>query len=424
MERKIALVGYLQPIEGVASASLTTVDQYLNSNSPPSYAFKEYESINAKLKTMQPEKHSGKRGQIIKELIQSILKEATKQSLAGKAPSTPPFAPLALLSLHRQIFDTDGALVPGPIDQVFTIAPLETVEVRLEEVQRLTFEETKETTTSSNEDATVESRQSKELTDRFLDRVERSASANVSANASVTYGIFSGGVNASKTWSDAQSTSKEMVSVIASELAQRTSESISRTFSLRTRSTEEITRSNSYRKLIQNPTADVINYGLVKYYRTATIRSQLFRRYLCWRFTIENPGSLVALPGLITPQVVPNGATLSVGRPPQASIAGTDTRVSAVKLPNLGFRAKAAAPAKSTIEELAEFGVTQVQVSLRAIGNASLVDVVGVRRRIQVVRPATKGLPEMTWSANYKIANVIRPGSLSASSEVYFDFRL
>ena len=310
MLRKSGLIGHLQPIDGVATASLAEVKAYFASGGNlPNFAKmleKEVSVIIGKKKLLEKETFL---------LAKNLLKVFKDQSSLS-APSSQVFAPIALLSLHRQFFETkSGQPAQGPVEQVFTIGPKETVEVRLEEVRKKTYEESKESGQTSVDETSRESKNTSDFTDKFLERFENSSNASVSANVTATYGVVSGGISGTTSWASSQSKAREKISQIGAESAQRTAQTISRNFSVRSRSTEELTQSDSYRKLIQNDTALPINYGLVRYTNKIRTYSQIVGRSLCWRFMVSSPGSLLANGGIITSDIVPNNAKLNIGRP-------------------------------------------------------------------------------------------------------------
>jgi hypothetical protein len=338
MSRKSCFIGHFQPLDEIALADINSVKEFLLRATVPIHL--KQQSKAGKLASAMKVLLDG--SQTSESEFQNFAKlyfEATNKAFKAKmllAPSPAVFTPIGMLSLHRQFFDiTPCGPIAGPVEQVFTVAPKETVEVRLEEVRRRTFEESKEAAQSNTDESSKDSKDSRDFTDKYLERLERSTSASVSANISATYGIVSGGISATKNWADTESRAREKIIQIGSEVSQRTAQTVARTFSVRTRSTEELTQSDSYRKLIQNDTDKPINYGLVRFHNKVTTRSQVVDRYLCWRFYIAKPGTLLARGEVITQNIVPNSSKLTIGRPEQIQIVLTSEPSAKLTFPNL-----------------------------------------------------------------------------------------
>ena len=216
---------------------------------------------------------------------------------------------LSVLNLFRQHFYVLQERL-GPPEQALTIAPFETVEVIQQTVTRTTFEESQESSSSSATESSSEVRTSDEITDRIQNSIERSRtdSTSLSASASGSYGVVSGSVNFNQSSSvtGVRKASTEQVSKHLTEVTNRNAEKISKSLSVRIKSTREFTESNSYRRLIQNSTEIPVNYLLRRVLCRYNVRIQDLGPRMCWQVFISDPGQSLGRARFISASYAPD----------------------------------------------------------------------------------------------------------------------
>lgn len=210
-------------------------------------------------------------------------------------------SPIGVAHFYRQLYFYlyEGV---GPIEQAFTIAPQETLEVVYETIRRQIHEEVTELGSEVVSESAVESKNLDEVSDKVSSMIQRDSSAAMSANAafsaSGSIGVWqaSASANLGLTTSISQSNqrSNEMATRRLKETTRRASERITKTFSLRIRDVEDITTTNLTRRVIKNEDNQPVSYGLRRVFNRIKVKVQDLGPYLVWQLYLRNPGAGLA----------------------------------------------------------------------------------------------------------------------------------
>lgn len=235
-----------------------------------------------------------------KESVATHLDQALRKIGDSKAYHFFPFnrieealSPIGIAHYYRQLYFNVNEGV-GPIEQAFTIAPLETFEVVYQTVMRRIHEESMETGVETTSESSVEERNSEEISDKVSSMVQRDASASMSAEASGTVGVWSVGATANADFSKSSERSREQTSRRVKEITKRASERIHKTFSIRTKDTNDFTTTNLQKRVIQNNSPVPVSYGLRRVFRKIRVKVQDLGPRLIWQLYVPNPGEGLA----------------------------------------------------------------------------------------------------------------------------------
>jgi hypothetical protein len=234
-------------------------------------------------------------------------------------------SPVGVAHFYRQLFFNNEEGV-GPLEQAFTIAPLETLEVVYETVRRQIHEEQVEQGLETVSETASEEKNLDEVSDKVSSMIQRDSSAAMSVGASGGIGVWQASAEASASMATNSQRSREETSRRLKELTTRASERITKTFSLKTRDVQELTTTNLTRRVIRNDSADPVSYGLRRVLRRVDVKVQDLGPRLVWQVYVCEPGIGLARskfvhfrePGAISLPDVPPGA------PPRPT-GGTDT---------------------------------------------------------------------------------------------------
>jgi hypothetical protein len=203
-------------------------------------------------------------------------------------------SPIGVAHFYRQLyFNTEEGV--GPIEEAFTIAPLETLEVVYETVRRQIHEEQIEVGLESISETAVETKNLEEVSDKVSSMIQRDSSAAMSANASGSIGVWQVGATASASMSASSQRGREETSRRLKEVTTRASERITKSFTIKTRDIEDVTTTNLTRRVIKNDNAAPVSYGLRRVLRRVNVKVQDLGPRLVWQLYVRNPGAGLAL---------------------------------------------------------------------------------------------------------------------------------
>ncbi|KGD64594.1 hypothetical protein Y5S_01960 [Alcanivorax nanhaiticus] len=229
----------------------------------------------------------------------SSLDEAIKKDVLGKAFGFFPgrveeaLSPIGIAHYYRQLFfNTEEGF--GPIEESFTVAPAETLEVITETVRRQSFEEINEVGLVTESEQAREQRNLDEVSDRTATMVRNSSEVAISANFSGQVGVYQFGADVSTNFNSSRERNTERTKKRLKETTFRASERIRKSVSVRTRSFEETTTTNSSRRLIQNNGDTPVNYGLRRVLRKVRVKVQDLGPRMVWQLYVRNPGAGLA----------------------------------------------------------------------------------------------------------------------------------
>jgi hypothetical protein len=202
-------------------------------------------------------------------------------------------SPIGIAHYYRQLyFHTEEGV--GPLEEAFTIAPNETLEVMYESVRRQVHEELVEQGSEMVSESAVESRNTDEVSDKTSAMVQRDTSAAMSANASGSIGVYSGGASATASFSVSAQTGRELTTRRLKDVTTRASERITKSYTVRTRSLDEVTTTNVSRRIISNQTGSPVSFGLRRVLRKVNVKVQELGPRLVWQLYLRNPGTGLA----------------------------------------------------------------------------------------------------------------------------------
>ncbi|MDY6947092.1 MAG: hypothetical protein SXG53_15360, partial [Pseudomonadota bacterium] len=210
---------------------------------------------------------------------------------------------MGVLHSYRTLF-YETKVSTGPFEQVLTVGPTETVEVLVEVARRSTIEEESESKTESSEESQSEGRLTEELTDKVATVIQRSSTSSASLSVSGAYSVFSGSASGNSSYSNSRTDSTERVKRIVKETSQRVTNQFMKSFTLRTRRTEEVTTRDVHRRLIRNETDRSRHFGLRRLQQSYRASTQYRGPRLVWHVGVSYPGAALGTPRLISTDIV------------------------------------------------------------------------------------------------------------------------
>ena len=236
-------------------------------------------------------------------------------------------SPIGIAHFYRQLyFNLDEGV--GPIEEAFTIAPLETFEVVYETVRRQVQEEVIETGLEETSESELESHNLEEVSDKVSSMLQRDLAAGIQTKASYSTPVFQVGVSASLDLSSSNKRSTEETARRLKETTKRASERITKTFSLRTRSVTEFSATTTTRRTIENTSEHPVSYGLRRVLRRVRVKVQDLGPRLVWQYYLRDPGAGLGLSRFVQlagsqPVSVPDVPPGLPPRPTSGSDSGT-----------------------------------------------------------------------------------------------------
>ncbi len=202
-------------------------------------------------------------------------------------------SPIGIAHYYRQLYFNKEEGV-GPIEEAFTIAPLETLEVIYQTVRKQIHEEIMEQGLEVVSESAVEEKNLDEVSDKVSSMVQQDVSASMSANASGGIGVWQVGASASANFGVSSQRGREFSSRRLKEVTKRASERITKSFSIKTKDSTEVTETSTTRRVIRNEGAAPVSYGLRRVLRRVSVKVQDLGPKLVWQLYLRNPGSGLA----------------------------------------------------------------------------------------------------------------------------------
>ncbi|WP_110181873.1 hypothetical protein [Nocardioides solisilvae] len=234
-------------------------------------------------------------------------------------------SPVGVAHFYRQLyFNVEEGV--GPLEQAFTVAPLETLEVVYESSRKQIHEEQLEQGSEEVSEIASEVKNLDEVSDKVSSMIQRDSSAAMSVSASGGVGVWQASAEASADMKVSSQRSREETSRRLKEVTTRASERITKTFTLKTRDVTEITSSSMTRRVIRNDSADPVSYGLRRVLRRVRVKVQDLGPQLVWQVYVCEPGTGLARSRFVhfrTPSEVAQ-PDVPPGSPPRPA-GGTDT---------------------------------------------------------------------------------------------------
>ena len=234
-------------------------------------------------------------------------------------------SPIGIAHFYRQLyFNTLEGY--GPIEEAFTVAPKETLEVLYQNVKRQIHEEVLELGFEQVSETATEQKNVDEVSDKVSSMIQRDASAAMSANASGSIGVWQVGASASAAFNASSQRGREQASRRLKEVTTRAAERITKSTKVTTRDVTDLTTTTLTRRVLSNDGAAPVSFGLRRIFRRVDVKVQDLGPRLVWQLYIRNPGAGLAQSRFVhfrpaTPVSVPE---LPPGMPPRPQ-GGTDT---------------------------------------------------------------------------------------------------
>lgn len=232
--------------------------------------------------------------------LHKLMLESTKTD-AALIPHLWPIAisihealsPIGIAHYYRQLYFNKEEGV-GPIEEAFTIAPLETLEVIYQTVRKQIHEEILEQGLEVVSESAVEEKNLDEVSDKVSSMIQQDVSASMSANASGGIGVWQVGASASASFGVSSQRSREYATRRLKETTKRASERITKSFSIKTRDVTEVTETTTTRRVIKNDAEHPVSYGLRRVLRRVSVKVQDLGPRLVWQLYLRNPGAGLA----------------------------------------------------------------------------------------------------------------------------------
>ncbi len=202
-------------------------------------------------------------------------------------------SPIGIAHYYRQLYFHKEEGV-GPIEEAFTIAPLETLEVLYQTVRKQIHEEILEQGLAVVSESAVEEKNLDEISDKVSSMVQQDISASMSANAAGGIGVWQVGASTGANFGTSSQRSREYSSRRLKEITRRASERITKSFSIKTHDTTEITETITTRRVLRNDSAQPVSYGLRRVLRRVNVKVQDLGPRLVWQVYLRNPGAGLA----------------------------------------------------------------------------------------------------------------------------------
>jgi hypothetical protein len=234
-------------------------------------------------------------------------------------------SPIGIAHFYRQLyFNAEEGF--GPIEQAFTVAPLEMLEVVYETVRRQIHEEVLEIGLEQISESATEEKNTDEVSDKVSSMIQRDSAAAMSANASGSVGVWQASASASANFKNSGQRSREQTSKRLKEVTKRAAERITKTFKLTTRDVTDVTTTNLTRRIIRNDSPQPVSYGLRRVLRRVRVKVQDLGPRLVWQLYVRTPGKGLARSKFVHfresgPIALPD---VPPGLPPRPT-GGTDT---------------------------------------------------------------------------------------------------
>jgi hypothetical protein len=207
-------------------------------------------------------------------------------------------SPVGIVHLFRQFFFELDSFVGTPVGHVWlspgSMVELIEVSTRKTLVEK-TIETVLETTTKTEKSTTNQDEISDAVKQDNKDDMKLGFSATVNQSWGTGNATATGTLNMDKT----QETAREQGHKRMRQQSEKLSTEIRQSFKSTFRTVTETIDTSSKRYVLNNTTADLINYELRRKMRQVGVQIQDVGSYLCWETFVDNPGSQLALPNLI-----------------------------------------------------------------------------------------------------------------------------
>jgi hypothetical protein len=207
-------------------------------------------------------------------------------------------SPVGIVHLYRQFFFELDSFVGTPVGHVW-LSPgsmVELVEVSTRRVMvEKAIETVLETTTKTESSTTQEDEISEAVKQANRDDTKLGFSTTVNQSWGTGNATATGSLNLDKT----QETARDQQNKRSRQQVDKLSTEIRQNFKSTFRTVSETIDTSSKRYVLNNATANLINYELKRKMRQVGVQTQDIGSYLCWETFVDQPGDQLGLPNLI-----------------------------------------------------------------------------------------------------------------------------
>ena len=203
-------------------------------------------------------------------------------------------SPISVVHLFRQYFFELDSFLGTPVAHVW-LSPGSTVELIEIQTRRVlvekTLEQSLETTTKSESEVTEE--------DEISDAVKEDNKQDIKFGASVTASYASVTATSSFDFGTSQQTAREETHKRMRRQTEKLSTEIRKNYKSTFKTVSETIDTSSKRYLLNNTTAELINYELRRKMRQVAVQVQDIGTYLCWQTYVDRPGESLGVAELV-----------------------------------------------------------------------------------------------------------------------------
>jgi len=197
--------------------------------------------------------------------------------------------PVGLMHLYRQLYFA-GEEGLGPIEEAFTVAPLETLEIFTSTIRRQIHEEMVEVGSETISQTAQELKDQDEVTDKVSSMIQRDNTAAFSAEGGANLLVWHAGASANVSLSSSAQRSRDTTTRHLREVTQSASQRIRQTVTIRTTSQQDIATTATSHRVIRNESSSPVSYGLRRVLRKVRVQVQYLGPRAVWQLYLRNPG--------------------------------------------------------------------------------------------------------------------------------------
>ncbi|MET7474638.1 hypothetical protein ABZT17_09800 [Streptomyces sp. NPDC005648] len=246
----------------------------------------------------------------------STLDDGTFAALAEQAQAVAgSVSPIGMVNLFRQYFFEFDSFLGTPAGHLW-LSPGGTVELVETSTRRTLVEKTAEL----SEETTRQTEETLSSQDDVADAVKESNANNtklgVSATGGVNAPIYHAEASANFSTDSTVSKSSEETHKRSRTQSAKVSSQIKRNFKTTFKTVTETTDTSSRRYVVQNTTANLVNYELRRKMRKVGVQIQHIGSRLCWQVYLDDPGASLGLGELVHVVTAPDVTGIKKPEPP------------------------------------------------------------------------------------------------------------
>jgi hypothetical protein len=254
--------------------------------------------------------HAEGQGGLVRNDLKKLFVVAEAAPLAEILRSVDPLAnidpndrsgalsPVGFLHLFRQYFFDLGTFLGEPVEHIW-LSPGTTVELIEVSTHKTIVERTEEASHETTDRSEQSSESKSEISTAIKSENESSAKLGVSTTNTVNFGVYQGTASVSLGLEAARKDAREVTQKQNRAQAEKIAKEIKSSFKSTFKTVAETTDTRSRRYVLQNHTADLINYELRRKMRRVGVQMQGLGERLCWQVFIDDAGATLGLSELV-----------------------------------------------------------------------------------------------------------------------------